>query len=75
MYISALFITCLPDAMAEVTDSISKVEGVELQMQEPSKIILTLEAEDEREAEIKIYELEQIPHVVAVQLTGFVVEP
>ena len=75
MHISSLFLACLPDHTSEVACSLQEIEGIEIQLQEDSKFILTLEAEEEKSAEITIHALEQIPHVVSVQLTGFCVEP
>ncbi|MDX2470532.1 MAG: chaperone NapD [SAR324 cluster bacterium] len=74
MHISALYIACKPELQEQLTAKLSQLEWVDVQIQEPSKVIVTIEAVSEKEAEQKVKELETLHGVVAVQVSAYYCE-
>jgi len=71
MHLSALFIVCDLDSQPQVVKHIEGLPWAEQQLEEPSKLIVTIEAKDEHEAGQRVRQLEQIEGVMAAQVTAF----
>ncbi len=71
MHISALYLACKAEAQEAIKTELLKLDWVDFQLEEKTKLIITIEAESEKDAERKVKELEDYPGVVAVQVAAF----
>ena len=75
MHISALYLLCDPQYTEPVKKEISVAEDLDLQAEEGTRMIITMEAPDEASAKSRLVELESLPGVMGLQVTGFYAEP
>ncbi|MDT8447636.1 MAG: chaperone NapD [bacterium] len=75
MLISALYLLFDPKFDAPLHRELSAQPGLDLQTEEPGRMILTLEAQDEESSARRLRELIGLPGVLDVQVTGFYSEP
>lgn len=75
MHISSVFLAYQKAFEQELIKSLIPYQWLEIQLREPSKIIATIEADNEGDASNKISQLQGLPGVITVQMTGFFIEP
>ncbi|OGG93118.1 MAG: hypothetical protein A2527_14435 [Candidatus Lambdaproteobacteria bacterium RIFOXYD2_FULL_50_16] len=73
MYISALYLLFDPRVEDRLRGYLVEATDLELMAEEGQKMILTLESTDEPTARRRLSELEALPGVLGVQVSGFYV--